>query len=108
MTPEEARRAIEEIAASPTLDWIVTRAVSVRVGSRVTVDALVQRCKRCDVQSALALPTGVSAPPPQLSDFPAWLSELPAWFDEELLRWKRTFQIAHEGCPAQPTPAEAA
>ncbi len=94
MNREEAARAIEVLAASPASRWI---------GNKIVTGAWLQKCMRCGVEETLALPPDVHGP-----------GDVPAGFDEEMFRWKRAFQVAHEGCaevssvadarPAEPCP----
>jgi hypothetical protein len=78
MSPEEALRAVETLAASPAAGWI---------GNKFVGNALLQRCMRCGAEQTLAFPPNTRGP-----------ADVPAGFDEKLFVWKRAFQIAHESC----------
>ncbi len=79
---EEGRRAalqmVEELAASPASRW---------VGNKIVDGAWLQVCTRCGAREKLEIPLGIRSP-----------ADVPVGFDEKLFRWKRAFQIAHEGC----------
>lgn len=74
----EVLRAIDELAASPAANW---------VGNKIVGDAWLQVCIRCGAEQRLELPPSICSP-----------VDVPSGFDQELLRWKRDFQRAHEGC----------
>lgn len=78
MNREEALRAFEELSASPASKWI---------GNRIVGATWLQKCTRCGVEETLVLPRDVHGP-----------EDVPAGFDEKMFRWKRAFQVAHEGC----------
>jgi hypothetical protein len=73
-----AARMVEALAASPASRW---------VGNKIVGNTWLQKCTRCGAQEKLEMPPNVRSP-----------ADVPAGFDEELFRWKRDFQIAHEGC----------
>lgn len=80
MNREEALRAIQELARSPAAKWIGNQFLD--GGKR-----LLQKCMRCGEEQTMELPAGVRSP-----------ADVPAGLDEKLFTWKRSFQIAHEGC----------
>jgi hypothetical protein len=95
MNREEAARALDELTASPASRWI---------GNKFVDGVWLQRCMRCGAEDTLVLPPDVHGP-----------EDVPVGFDEKLFAWKRSFQVAHEGCtevspaadtrPAEPCPA---
>jgi hypothetical protein len=78
MNREESLRAVETLAASPAAQWI---------GNKLEGAVWLQKCARCGAEESLKMPPNVRGP-----------ADVPAGFDEKLYAWKRTFQIAHEGC----------
>jgi len=91
MSPKETLRAMEVLGSSPAVTWI---------GSKRSDDGtkLVQRCLRCGTEETLELPVAAVAAF-QSGARGALLAQLvPLGFDERLFAWKRTFQLAHEGC----------
>lgn len=82
MNREETLHAIEVLAASPASRWICNKIVD---------GAWLQKCARCGAEETLVLPPNVHGP-----------EDVPAGFDEKLFNWKRTFQVAHEGCTEVP------
>ena len=78
MNREEAALALDELAASPASRWI---------GNKFVDGVWLQRCMRCGAEDTLVLPPDVHGP-----------EDVPVGFDEKLFIWKRSFQIAHEGC----------
>lgn len=78
MNREETTRAVEILAASPASRWI---------GNKIVDGTWLQKCMRCGAEETLALPPNVHGP-----------EDVPTGFDEKLFNWKRSFQIAHEGC----------
>jgi hypothetical protein len=80
MNREESIRALEELAAAPAAKWIGNKFVD--GGAK-----LLQKCTRCGAEQTLDLPMNIKGP-----------ANVPIGFDEKLYAWKRSFQIAHEGC----------
>lgn len=78
MNRKETARALDELSASPASKWI---------GNKLVGGMWLQKCMRCGAEETLVLPSGVRGP-----------EDVPAGFDEKLFDWKRSFQIAHEGC----------
>lgn len=88
MNRGEAARAIEVLAASPASRWI---------GNKIVDGTWLQKCTRCGAEETLVLPPDVHGP-----------EDVPVGFDEKLFAWKRSFQIAHEGCAEISPAADAA
>ena len=80
MNCEESIRALEELAAAPAAKWIGNKFVD--GGTK-----LLQKCTRCGAEQTLDLPMNIKGP-----------ADVPIGLDEKLYAWKRSFQIAHEGC----------
>jgi hypothetical protein len=83
MNREERLRALKELATSPAAAWIGNKIVD---GTKI-----LQKRMRCGAEQEIELPRSVDI----LRGQPA---NVPVGLDEKLYAWKRSFQIAHEGC----------
>lgn len=81
MDSKRSLLAVAELESSPASRWI---------GNRLTDDgrrrSWLQKCMRCGAEVTLSIPRSFDSP------------EAADAFDERLFRWKRSFQIDHEGC----------
>lgn len=94
MTHAEALRALQELAASPAGKWIGNKFEAAE-------RKLVQKCMRCGAVQVLELPAPVVEAFSAGARGNALAGRVPSEFDEKLFKWKRAFQIAHEGCTEQ-------
>ena len=91
MTRDEAMRALEELASSPSAAWIGNKYLDGGM-------KLLQKCTRCGAEQVLEMPHAAVTAYQSGARGDALASQVPADFDAKLFLWKRAFQIAHEGC----------
>jgi len=83
-------QAIEALAASPAARWI---------GNRFDGKTLLQKCTRCGAEEKIELPDSAVTAFQGGTRGDALAGHVPPGFDEKMFAWKRSFQVAHEGCP---------
>lgn len=89
MNREESLAAMEAFARSPAAKWI---------GNRLERDAFLQKCTRCGAEARLPMPPALATAYALGARGDDLRRAVPPDFDDKLFRWKRDFQIAHEGC----------
>lgn len=89
MNREETARAADELGKSPAAKWI---------GNKLVAGTLIQKCTRCGVEQALAMPPAAMKAFQAGARGDAVAALVPPDFDAKLFAWKRDFQIAHESC----------
>lgn len=91
MTRDEARRALEDLAAAPAAQWIGNKLVD--GGTR-----LLQKCTRCGAEQVFKMPTAAVSAFQSGARGNDLARQVPPDFDAKLYAWKRAFQIEHESC----------
>jgi hypothetical protein len=89
MNCNESMRAVDELGRSPAAKWI---------GNRIDGKILLQKCMRCGAEEKLTMPAELLFAFKGGKRGDALASQVPADFDAKLFAWKKSFQVAHEGC----------